>query len=57
MFVLEIQCTDADRDLLIAELWDRGSAGIFDIFAGSVFVSTHPLLRSVDVIQDCPVKT
>lgn len=30
MFVLEIQCTDADRDLLIAELWDRGSTGIFE---------------------------
>ena len=30
MFVLEIECTDADRDLLIAELWERGSAGIFE---------------------------
>jgi ribosomal protein L11 methyltransferase len=30
MFVLELQCTDADRDVLIAELWDRGSAGIFE---------------------------
>jgi ribosomal protein L11 methyltransferase len=30
MFVLELACTDADRDLLIAELWDRGSAGIFE---------------------------
>jgi len=30
MFVLELQCTDLDRDLLIAELWDRGSAGIFE---------------------------
>jgi ribosomal protein L11 methyltransferase len=30
MFVLELQCTDADRDLLIAELWDRGSTGIFE---------------------------
>jgi len=30
MFVLELECTDADRDLLIAELWDRGSAGIFE---------------------------
>ena len=30
MFVLEIECTDADRDLLIAELWDRGSTGIFE---------------------------
>ncbi len=30
MFLLELECTDADRDLLIAELWDRGSAGIFE---------------------------
>jgi ribosomal protein L11 methyltransferase len=37
MFVLELQCTDADRDLLIAELWDRGSAGI---------VETRSTLRS-----------
>ena len=31
MFVLELACTDADRDLLIAELWDRGSAGISEM--------------------------
>jgi ribosomal protein L11 methyltransferase len=30
MFVLELACSDADRDLLIAELWERGSAGIFE---------------------------
>jgi ribosomal protein L11 methyltransferase len=30
MFVLEVECTDADRDLLIAELWDRGSTGILE---------------------------
>jgi ribosomal protein L11 methyltransferase len=30
MFVLELQCTDADRDFLIAELWDRGSTGIVE---------------------------
>jgi len=30
MFLLELQCTDAERDLLIAELWDRGSAGIVE---------------------------
>jgi ribosomal protein L11 methyltransferase len=30
MFVLELQCTDADRDLLVAELWERGSAGIVE---------------------------
>jgi ribosomal protein L11 methyltransferase len=28
MFVLELHCTDADREILIAELWDRGSSGI-----------------------------
>jgi ribosomal protein L11 methyltransferase len=31
MFVLELQCTDAERDLLIAELWERGSAGIVEL--------------------------
>jgi ribosomal protein L11 methyltransferase len=31
MFVLELQCTDNDRDLLIAELWERGSAGIVEM--------------------------
>ena len=30
MFVLELQCSDADRDILIAELWERGSTGIFE---------------------------
>jgi ribosomal protein L11 methyltransferase len=31
MFVLELQCSDAERDFLIAELWDRGSAGISEM--------------------------
>ena len=30
MFVLELKCCEADRDLLIAELWDRGSTGIVE---------------------------
>jgi ribosomal protein L11 methyltransferase len=30
MFVLELQCTDAERDILIAELWERGSTGIVE---------------------------
>ncbi len=30
MFVLEIQCTDENRDLLIAELWERRSTGMFE---------------------------
>jgi ribosomal protein L11 methyltransferase len=30
MFVLEIECSDADRDFLIADLWERGSAGIVE---------------------------
>ncbi len=34
MFILEIDCTDADRDLLIAELWDRGTAGIHEVPGG-----------------------
>jgi ribosomal protein L11 methyltransferase len=31
MFVLELQCTDADRELLVAELWDRGCIGITEL--------------------------
>ena len=31
MFVLELNCNEADRDLLIAELWERGSAGISEL--------------------------
>jgi len=31
MFVLELNCSDAERDILIAELWDRGSAGISEL--------------------------
>ena len=31
MFSLEIECDPADRDLLIAELWERGSAGIVEL--------------------------
>ena len=34
MFVLELQCTDAERDLLIAELWERGSTGIAELPSG-----------------------
>jgi ribosomal protein L11 methyltransferase len=28
MFVLELQCPESEQDLLIADLWERGSAGI-----------------------------
>src|SRR5689334_5178612 len=31
MFSLELQCEPADRDLLIAELWEQGSAGIVEL--------------------------
>jgi ribosomal protein L11 methyltransferase len=31
MFSLEIECDADDRDLLIAELWDQGSAGIVEL--------------------------
>ena len=31
MFSLEIECDPADRDMLIAELWERGSAGIVEL--------------------------
>jgi len=31
MFSLEIDCDAADRDLLIAELWEQGSAGIVEL--------------------------
>jgi ribosomal protein L11 methyltransferase len=33
MFSLEIECDPEDRDLLIAELWDEGSAGIVELNA------------------------
>jgi ribosomal protein L11 methyltransferase len=31
MFSLEIDCDPDDRDLLVAELWERGSAGIVEL--------------------------
>src|SRR3954468_19884298 len=31
MFSLEIECDPDDRDLLIAELWEQGSAGIAEL--------------------------
>src|ERR1035438_211399 len=31
MFSLEIECDPDDRDLLIAELWEHGSAGIVEL--------------------------
>ena len=31
MFSLEIECDPEDRDLLIAELWEQGSAGIAEL--------------------------
>jgi ribosomal protein L11 methyltransferase len=31
MFSLEIECDPEDRDLLIAELWEQGSAGIVEL--------------------------
>jgi ribosomal protein L11 methyltransferase len=36
MFSLEIECDPDDRDLLIAELWEQGSAGIVELNAWSV---------------------
>lgn len=36
MFSLEIDCDPEDRDLLIAELWEQGSAGIVELSATSV---------------------
>jgi len=36
MFSLEIDCDPEDRDLLIAELWEQGSAGIVELNAQTV---------------------
>jgi ribosomal protein L11 methyltransferase len=36
MFSLEIDCDPEDRDLLIAELWEQGSAGIVELDAQTV---------------------
>ena len=36
MFSLEIDCDPEDRDLLIAELWEQGSAGIVELNAQMV---------------------
>src|SRR3954470_25076909 len=36
MFSLEIDCDPEDRDLLIAELWEQGSAGIAELNALTV---------------------
>jgi ribosomal protein L11 methyltransferase len=36
MFSLEIDCDPEDRDLLIAELWEQGSAGIVELSTASV---------------------
>ena len=36
MFSLEIDCDPDDRDLLIAELWEQGSAGIVELNPGTV---------------------
>ena len=37
-FRLEIDCDPEDRDLLIAELWEQGSAGIVELNAQTVRV-------------------
>src|SRR5579871_6121720 len=36
MFSLEIECDPDDRDMLIAELWEQGSAGIVELDAHRV---------------------
>jgi len=36
MFSLEIECDPEDRDLLIAELWEQGSAGIAELSSNRV---------------------
>jgi len=36
MFSLEIECDPDDRDLLIAELWEHGSAGMVELSASNV---------------------
>src|SRR5260370_3090749 len=36
MFSLEIECDPEDRDLLMAELWEHGSAGMVELSASNV---------------------
>jgi ribosomal protein L11 methyltransferase len=36
MFSLDIDCTQDTRDVLIAELWDRGSTGIVELDSGAL---------------------
>ena len=36
MFSLEVECDPDDRDLLIAELWEHGSAGMVELSVSSV---------------------
>ena len=36
MFSLEIECDPEDRDLLVAELWEQGSAGIVELSTARV---------------------
>ena len=36
MFSLEIECDPEDRDLLVAELWEQGSAGIVELSVSRV---------------------
>lgn len=36
MFSLDLDCTQADKDMLIAELWEEGSTGIIELDNGQV---------------------
>jgi ribosomal protein L11 methyltransferase len=54
MFSLEIDCDPEDRDLLIAELWEQGSAGIVELSAASVRAFFEDTVDSAGLLRLFP---
>jgi len=54
MFSLEIECDPDDRDLLIAELWENGSAGIVELDEVSVRAFFEDDVDSAGLLQLFP---
>jgi len=54
MFSLEIECDPEDHDLLIAELWEQGSAGVVELSAARVRAFFEDEADSGDLLRLFP---
>jgi ribosomal protein L11 methyltransferase len=54
MFSLEIECDPSDKDLLIAELWEKGVAGIVELSPTRVRAFFDDAAKRQELLRDYP---